>query len=165
MNINELQKVDKRTIKIWNIGDTIKFLIFTAFIVVVQYILKDYKFVQKLCLVGYFANVGLYIQNIFFNYLLFKNKLYKITEENICIYKKGIINEEIRIPIFRVQHMNISQTYISRWFELYELTVYTAGDCNTIGFISKEAADDIMQQVQQFLRGKEDMNAPKIENA
>ena len=57
----------------------------------------------------------------------YHNMGYAVREKDI-LFKSGVIfKNTIVIPFNRVQHSEITQGPIDRWYGLYELNIYTAG--------------------------------------
>ena len=80
----------------------------------------------------------------------FRIRGYSLREKDI-IYRKGVLFRSITaVPFNRVQHVEIKQDPISRFFGLHKLEVYTAGgessDLSIPGL-----AGDIAQQLKTFI--------------
>lgn len=82
----------------------------------------------------------------------FRQKGYAVREKDIS-YKKGLITRHTTtIPFNRVQHCDISQGPISRYFGLSKLNIYTAGGANSdlsIPGLSRDTAEKLMDYVLQ----------------
>ena len=80
----------------------------------------------------------------------FKKRKYAIREKDIS-YKKGIFFRSLTtVPFNRIQHVEIDQAPISRFFGLAALSVFTAGDSSDDlkinGLLKKEA-----KQIKEFI--------------
>ena len=82
-----------------------------------------------------------------FYYFRYKNLGYASDNESLVIKEGGLNVWETTIPLNRIQHIDIEQTYISRIFNLYELNIYTAGDSHSLGFIRQKEADILKESV------------------
>lgn len=82
----------------------------------------------------------------------FRQKGYAVRERDIS-YKTGLINRKTTtIPFNRVQHCDIKQGLISRYFGLSKINIYTAGGAKSdlaIPGLSEEKAQKIMDFVLQ----------------
>lgn len=82
----------------------------------------------------------------------FNQKGYAVRAKDIA-YKKGLITRHITtIPFNRVQHCDVAQGPISRYFGLSKLNIYTAGGSNSdvsIPGLSKDTAEKLMDYVLQ----------------
>ena len=60
--------------------------------------------------------------------LAFKKRKYAIRERDV-IYSKGlVVNSISAVPISRIQHIEISRTWLDRSFNLATLKIFTAGE-------------------------------------
>jgi len=82
----------------------------------------------------------------------FRQKGYAVRERDIS-YKTGLINRiTTTVPFNRVQHCDIKQGVISRYFGLSKLNIYTAGGAKSdlaIPGLSSEKAQKMMDFVLQ----------------
>lgn len=85
----------------------------------------------------------------------FKKRKYAVREKDIS-YKKGVFFRSLTtVPFNRIQHVEIDQGPISRFFGLVSLSVFTAGDSSDdlkISGLLKEEA----QQIKEFISNKID---------
>jgi membrane protein YdbS with pleckstrin-like domain len=109
-----------------------------------------------------FADKGIYFLMLFivivlFSFLLkrigFKKKAYAFRNHDV-IYRSGIISTNTMvIPYNRVQHVALHEGFISRYFGLAKVEIFTAGGNSSdieIPGIEKEEAENI----KQLLMGK-----------
>lgn len=150
-----MEHVEKQTLHIWNLGDIKSWFLYVLAIGVAYFFLHDYNLIEKACYIAWIFYTFRLGMDIFHNFLQFKNKRYEITEEYIRLTNDGWWKDEDVIPIQNVQHTNISQSTFSRFFNLYRLTIYTAGDTHTIAFIQKEKADTLKAYILKCLQDKE----------
>lgn len=58
----------------------------------------------------------------------FRNKKYRLFDKNIT-YREGVlVHNETVVPFTRIQHVEIDEGPIERYFSLATLSIYTAGD-------------------------------------
>ena len=85
----------------------------------------------------------------------FKKMKYVVREKDIS-YKKGVFFRSLTtVPFNRIQHIEIDEGPVSRFFKLVSLSVFTAGDSSDdlkISGLSKEEA----QQIKEFISNKID---------
>ncbi|MEQ6124802.1 PH domain-containing protein [Pseudotenacibaculum sp. MALMAid0570] len=92
---------------------------------------------------------------LIFLYLIvgFKRRKYALREKDLS-YKSGVIVKTITtVPFSRIQHVEIDEGPISRYFGLSSLSVYTAGDSSDdldISGIKKEEA----LRIKEFISSK-----------
>lgn len=68
------------------------------------------------------------ILNLVFTILAFKTRKYAIREQDV-IYRKGVlVNSIAAVPISRIQHIEISRSWLARKFNLATLNIFTAGE-------------------------------------
>mgnify|MGYP005818728033 CR=1 FL=1 len=68
------------------------------------------------------------IANLIFSIVAFKTRKYAIREQDV-IYTKGfLVNSIAAVPISRIQHLEISRTWLARKLNLATLNIFTAGE-------------------------------------
>ena len=82
----------------------------------------------------------------------FKKRKYAVREKDIS-YKSGIFFKKMTtVPFTRIQHIEVDEGPISRFFKLASLSVFTAGDSSDdleIKGIKKETALEIKEFISQ----------------
>jgi membrane protein YdbS with pleckstrin-like domain len=61
-------------------------------------------------------------------YLGFRKRAYAMREKDICYTHGYIISKTIALPYNRVQHIEISRSFIARKLGLSTLKIYSAGE-------------------------------------
>lgn len=85
--------------------------------------------------------------------LAFKKRKYAIREHDV-IYSKGLLVNSISVvPISRIQHLEISRTWLARRFNLARLKIYTAGESGIDLRIDGLNYDEA-KQINEFLSNK-----------
>ncbi|HUH27353.1 PH domain-containing protein [Gelidibacter sp.] len=78
----------------------------------------------------YLLSVGVFlcVVNFVSAILAFKKRKYAIREQDV-IYSKGLlVNSISAVPISRIQHLEISRSWLARRFDLATLKIFTAGE-------------------------------------
>lgn len=95
------------------------------------------------------------LYTLFIKIIGFKKRKYAIREKDVS-YKKGIFFRSLTtVPFNRIQHVEIDEGPISRFFGLVSLSVFTAGDSSDdlkISGLKKEQAE----QIKEFISNKID---------
>jgi membrane protein YdbS with pleckstrin-like domain len=85
----------------------------------------------------------------------FKKMKYVVREKDIS-YKKGVFFRSLTtVPFNRIQHIEIDEGPVSRFFNLVSLSVFTAGDSSDDLKISGLLKEDA-QQIKEFISNKID---------
>lgn len=92
------------------------------------------------------------------SYLGFKIKGYSVREKDIH-YRKGLLfRSMISIPFNRIQHCEVSESFLDRMFDLAKLKIYTAGGSNSdlvIPGLPKESAHELRAMILSRSETKE----------
>jgi len=83
--------------------------------------------------------IGIYV-------LGFKMRLYAIREKDICYAHGYFVNKTLVVPYNRVQHIEISRSFLSRQLGLSALKIYSAGESGgdlVIPGLPKDVADSL----------------------
>ncbi len=123
----ELKPISKQYLKIIVINRVffysllIAALFFAKFMVVHVNFHMAFWYLLSVC-------VFLCVLNFVSAILAFKKRKYAIREEDV-IYSKGLlVNSISAVPISRIQHLEISRSWLSRRFNLATLKIFTAGE-------------------------------------
>lgn len=146
-----MKKAHKHTKNIWNINAIQSTTIFLLVFIGVLYLLGEYVFVRKLVILSTGLLLLDLVKDLLSNHLSYKNQFYSLSDEVIVLRSGAWSISETTIPLKRVQHVDIEQTFVSRWFHLYKLNIYTAGDDHSIEFITKEDADHLKDLIVDIL--------------
>ena len=146
----EFQKLRPDYWKVMVINRVIFFLILAIGIGVVYYLVEEFRteaiyFVSTL--------VVLMLLTFFFSRISFLKKGFAFREHDV-LFKHGIIaTNTIIIPYNRVQHVALHEGWLSRYFGLAKVEIFTAGGSASdieIPGIEKEQAE----KIKQLLMGK-----------
>ena len=100
----------------------------------------------------YMAFTLVFISIILIKFWGFKKRKYAVREKDIS-YKSGILfKKQTTVPFSRIQHLEIDEGPISRFFKLASLSVFTAGDSSddlVIKGMSKKTALEIKEFISQ----------------
>ena len=147
VNLNALQP------KYWNV---ILFNIVATFLIIGVVLAVIVYFVEEIHSIAWLFGL-VYILFLGFTFLLcrisFKKRGFAFREHDV-IYRSGILaTNTMIIPYNRVQHVALHEGFISRYFDLAKVEIFTAGgDSSDVSIpgIKKEQAEDI----KQLLMGK-----------
>ena len=147
VNLNALQP------KYWNV---ILFNIVATFLIIGVVLAVIIYFVEEIHSIAWLFGL-VYILFLGFTFLLcrisFKKRGFAFREHDV-IYRSGILaTNTMIIPYNRVQHVALHEGFISRYFDLAKVEIFTAGgDSSDVSIpgIKKEQAEDI----KQLLMGK-----------
>ena len=147
VNLNALQP------KYWNV---ILFNIVATFLIIGVVLAVIVYFVEEIHSIAWLFGL-VYVLFLGFTFLLcrisFKKRGFAFREHDV-IYRSGILaTNTMIIPYNRVQHVALHEGFISRYFDLAKVEIFTAGgDSSDVAIpgIKKEQAEDI----KQLLMGK-----------
>ena len=157
MNISDLPKYEEVTTtpiqrnywKVIMINLFLSFLIIGSALVISALYIPDLKPFSWYIIAGFVLLMGLItiLQKIAFN-----KKSYALRERDI-IYRSGILaNHTIIIPFNRIQHVGMNEGFISRFYGLAQLQIFTAGGSSSdlkISGLLKEEAETIREAIMQ----------------
>ena len=85
----------------------------------------------------------------------FKKRKYAVREKDVS-YKKGLFFRSLTtVPFNRIQHVEIDEAPVSRFFNLVSLSVFTAGDSSDDLKISGLLKEEALQ-IKEFISNKID---------
>ncbi|TPV33467.1 hypothetical protein FJ651_10300 [Paucihalobacter ruber] len=92
------------------------------------------------------AIIVVYALTLFYTFLSFPKRQYAI-RENDMVYSEGLLfNKITTVPLVRIQHTEISRSFLERKLNLSTLKIYTAGATGSdlkIGGLTKDEAEKI----------------------
>lgn len=146
-----MQKVEKASVIIWSLED-VQYLLFRIVAIAIgYYFFNDYDIVRKILIIGTSYYILKFIYEICLNPLYYRNFTYSMDTEMIQTVKGGLTVQKNTIPIRRIQHVDIDQTFYSRFFDLYCLNIYTAGEDHAILFLTKLKAEKLKEEIINLL--------------
>lgn len=163
MNVNLLPKVDelqfisleRKYIQIMLINNGI---VFTSLLIAMVY---GWYFDQKGFVKPYFqwilmGYLGIFLLSLFLVYKSFVCKSYAVRQKDITLQTGWLWKKIITIPFNRVQHCEVNQSILDRYYDLAKIKIYTAGGSSSdlrIPGINISQANDlkayILNQVQE----------------
>lgn len=97
--------------------------------------------------------VVLFASYLTYAYLSFSKRRYAIREHDI-IYSSGLLFYKLTtVPFVRIQHIEISKSYLARKFDLATLHIYTAGESGS-DLVIKGLPNNIAEKLNAFLSSK-----------
>lgn len=156
-NISKLtfQKIHKDYLKVlFSTTILIFVIIFSAAFILFNNIqdLKDFEYLNYI----YGALIFSFIFILAWLFIGFSRRKYVLRDKDVT-YKNGVLIKTITtVPFSRVQHVEIDEGPISRFFKLASLSVFTAGDSSddlVIKGVKKEEALRIKEFITQQING------------
>jgi len=92
---------------------------------------------------------------LFLTKLYFRNKKYRLYNKNITYQEGVIVHHETVVPFSRIQHVEIDEGPLERFFSLATLSIYTAGDSGKdlkISGLKIELAQDIKDYITNYIK-------------
>lgn len=149
----EFKPIEKQYLNVILINVFIVFLLLFSVVIFIDY--KNIFEINEHSLWLYVAVSIVFMYVLFIKVVGFKKRKFAVREKDIS-YKKGVFYKNLTtVPFNRIQHVEIDEGPISRYFKLVSLSVFTAGDSSDdlkINGISKEEAT----QIKEFISTKID---------
>ncbi|MCS4487060.1 PH domain-containing protein [Staphylococcus americanisciuri] len=82
---------------------------------------------------------------------------YQYSEQGIVVREGFIFNQQTKIPLFRIQNIDIDEGFIMRKYRLATLTFSTAGGNTKIKLIKKQQALKVKRLIQGIVVEDEDV--------
>lgn len=149
----DFKSINKRYFKVIVIQTTLIFTVLFIAIVFMNY--KDLFEWSEYSVWLYVMLSFIFIVILFLKIIGFKKRKYAVREKDIS-YKKGVFFRSLTtVPFNRIQHIEIDQGPVARYFGLVALSVFTAGDSSddlkVSGLLKKDAV-----QIKEFISTKID---------
>ena len=140
-----LKNVEKRYVYILFFNISIGFIIpLTALII--SGILSNFEGWWSYFIMIIAAIILIYAFTLFYTFLSFPRRQYAMRENDI-VYAEGLLfNKLTTVPLVRIQHTEISRSFLERKLNLSTLKIYTAGATGSdlkIGGLNKDEAEKI----------------------
>ena len=146
-----MQKVEKASIIIWLLDD-LQYYVTRLFVIgLVYYFFQEYELMRKICILVTIYYIVHFLYEGIINIFYYKNFRYIEEKEKVQLIRGGLTVRHNTIPIRRIQHVNITQNFYSRLFNLYSIGIYTAGGYHSIQFIKKDVAEKLKENITRFL--------------
>lgn len=146
-----MNKVHRKSKTIWNLG-TIQFTLIVFLVgCAIYFVFSEYAVARKAFFLISIGSVLYLLVNLLKNSITYRQTGYQLTGNAVIIYHGGFTTSEFTVPLSKVQHLDVEQTFYSRFYNLYEITIYTGGDNHTIGFITIEEATKLKNFIIELL--------------
>ena len=123
----EFNPIDSSYLKVTRIGYSIFFLVLFIVPLVVLYFNDEHRGDYHLYAIFSGISLVIWIVNFILINKAFKKKKYALREKDI-VYLKGLIwSKRIAIPFNRIQHAEVKQGPVERFYGLHNLKIFTAG--------------------------------------
>ncbi|WP_035479553.1 PH domain-containing protein [Gelidibacter mesophilus] len=152
----DFKPISKQYLKIIVINRVFLYLLIMAGLFFAKFMVKEDNF-HSLFWYAFALAVIFFILNLITALMAFKKRKYAIREQDV-IYSQGLlVSSMATVPISRVQHIEISRSWLARKLNLATLKIFTAGesgiDLKIDGLDYSEA-----QKINDFLSKK--VNGP-----
>ena len=149
----DFKSINKRYFKVIVIQTTLIFTVLFIAIIFMNY--KDLFQWSEYSVWLYVMLSVIFMVILFLKIIGFKKRKYAVREKDIS-YKKGVFFRSLTtVPFNRIQHIEIDQGPVARYFGLVALSVFTAGDSSddlkVSGLLKKDAV-----QIKEFISTKID---------
>ncbi len=92
---------------------------------------------------------------LFLTKFYFRNKKYRLFDKNITYQEGVLVHNETVVPFSRIQHVEIDEGPLERYFSLATLSVYTAGDSGKdlkISGLKIDLAQEIKDYITNYIK-------------
>lgn len=143
-------KVDKNYLKVLLINFVIVFILsFLGFFGLTQIEFDDFD-LQVYSSIIYLVLAILLSVSLLLLLFEFKVRAYAVREKDIS-YKKGLlVHKLVTVPYNRIQHLNVTEGFFSRMFDLASLHIFTAGD-DSSDLVIKGLPKDRAYQIREYI--------------
>ncbi|MBM7693539.1 membrane protein YdbS with pleckstrin-like domain [Peribacillus deserti] len=145
-----MKKIEKQSVTIWNLFSLQNAIITFLITGITFFFFEDVQWVRKILVIIVIWALYTFITDLIAHHLTYNNAAYELTDNILYIQNGGFSRHENTIPLNRIQHADIEQSFYSRFFDLYALNIYTAGANHTIEYIKREVADDLRNKITQI---------------
>lgn len=150
----EFKYINRKYLKVILINITFVYLSLLAAVFFLEY--KNILGLEEVIFWLFLFITILFIYTIFIKIIGFKRRKFLVREKDIS-YKKGVFYKKITtVPFNRIQHVEIDQGPISRFFNLASLSVFTAGDSSDdlkVNGLLKDEAQQIKEYISNQIDG------------
>lgn len=150
----EFKYINRKYLKVILINITFVYLSLLAAVFFLEY--KNILGLEEVAFWLFLLITILFIYTIFIKIIGFKRRKFLVREKDIS-YKKGVFYKKITtVPFNRIQHVEIDQGPISRFFNLASLSVFTAGDSSDdlkVNGLLKDEAQQIKEYISNQIDG------------
>ena len=150
----EFKYINRKYLKVILINITFVYLSLLAAVFFIEY--ENILGLEEVAFWLFLLMTILFIYTIFIKIIGFKRRKFLVREKDIS-YKKGVFYKKITtVPFNRIQHVEIDQGPISRFFNLASLSVFTAGDSSDdlkVNGLLKDEAQQIKEYISNQIDG------------
>ena len=150
----EFKYINRKYLKVILINITFVYLSLLAAVFFIEY--ENILGLEEVTFWLFLLITILFIYTIFIKIIGFKRRKFLVREKDIS-YKKGVFYKKITtVPFNRIQHVEIDQGPISRFFNLASLSVFTAGDSSDdlkVNGLLKDEAQQIKEYISNQIDG------------
>lgn len=151
---SEFNPIDKKYLNV-----IVFYVVIIFFILIVGVFIVDFTKIIDISanlLYIYFSIIAIFAFTFFIQFFGFKKRKYVVREKDIS-YKSGLLfKKTTTVPFNRIQHLEIDQGPVSRFFDLAVLSVFTAGNSSDdlkISGLKKDQAEKIKEFISNQIDG------------
>lgn len=151
---SEFNPIDKKYLNV-----IVFYVVIIFFILIVGVFIVDFTKIIDISanlLYIYFSIIAIFAFTFFIQFFGFKKRKYVVREKDIS-YKSGLLfKKTTTVPLNRIQHLEIDQGPVSRFFDLAVLSVFTAGNSSDdlkISGLKKDQAEKIKEFISNQIDG------------
>ena len=151
---SEFNPIDKKYLNV-----IVFYVLIVFFILIVGVFIVDFTKIIDISsnlLYIYFSIIAIFAFTFFIQFFGFKKRKYVVREKDIS-YKSGLLfKKTTTVPFNRIQHLEIDQGPVSRFFDLAVLSVFTAGNSSDdlkISGLKKDQAEKIKEFISNQIDG------------
>jgi len=144
-------RIHKNYLKVilWNV-----LFVFSIILTVLFFInyFNFFKVITPYFYLIYFLFIVAFIFVILFKFIGFKKRKYAIRDRDITYINGVLVKTTTTVPFSRIQHIEVDEGLLSRYFKLASLSLFTAGDSSDdleIKGITKKEALEIKEFISQ----------------
>ncbi|MBE6054480.1 MAG: hypothetical protein E7212_11395 [Clostridium sartagoforme] len=157
--MQEYQKLNIKAIKSWRIsrliGTIITSIISIALVIFLSKVIDNFKEIRMIFIVAIALLIIFLLINAFiYPEIEYKQWSYSITNDKIEFSEGIYFVRRVIIPIIRIQHIQLNQGPINKLFDLYDISIFTAGGEHKIPNIESKKAEEISEYLKEAIKNK-----------
>lgn len=153
-NVSERYRLDSNIVTVWRLHLILYFILYAVIAIILLFTSKTIIIIS-FCIIS--------IADILFRFVraqfVYDNSTFAFGEEDIRFRTGYIFLREVLVPYPRIQHIDIHQGPIERYFNLSSLIIHTAGqsgDSIKIPGLQTEYAEHLRTYLKSFIKSEEE---------
>ncbi|WP_291652397.1 PH domain-containing protein [Clostridium sp.] len=157
--MQEYQRLNKNAIKSWIIARLISTFIISVILIggriFLSKVMDDFNAISFIFTMASIILISILLINSFISPTIeYKQWRYKITNDKIEFTEGIYFIRKVIIPIIRIQHIQVNQGPINKFFNLYDISIFTAGGQHKIPNIDSKRAEEISEYLNEVIKNK-----------